>query len=100
EDYNEKFGPSKNPDFAAKRFTTWNRLDGIGNLIIKGLVEAETAYQLYGQRSAWWWDKWEPIIMELRRRYNPGFMTGFEHLANEMKKMGLTSSSEEVFPIK
>ena len=73
-------------------------------MLKKKLIEAETVSQLYGARVHWLWNKWEPIIMELRERYNPEYMTGFEYLTEEMTKIaeqkGMAVKPEDLFPTK
>lgn len=88
EDYLEKYGPIKNPEAAARRFSTWQVYNGIGFLVMENYVDIEKVELLFGGSGPLMlWNKWEPIILELRLRLeSPTFMVGFEHLANSLEE--------------
>jgi len=97
EDYLEKYGPIKNPEAAAKRFSTWQVYNGIGFLVMENHVGIEKVELLFGGSGpVMLWKKWEPIILDLRKRIDsPMFMRGFEflvvNLEERRKKQGLSS---------
>jgi len=88
EDFELKYGSDNNPDAAVKRLYRWRQLDAIGYLLKKGLIDADMMFQLGTTNVIWQWVKWEPIIKEIRVRYNlPELGVLFEYLANEMKRV-------------
>ncbi len=70
EDFEMKYGSENNPDVAAKRYYLWRQFDAIGYLLKKGLIDADMVFQLGINVVIWQWAKWEPIITEIRVRYN------------------------------
>jgi hypothetical protein len=106
DDYLEKYGPIKNPEAAAKRFTTWQVYNGIGFLVMENYMDIEKVELLYGGSGPiMLWKKWEPIILDIRNRLDsPLFMRGFEHLITKLEekrtKLGLSSdkSFEDLEP--
>ena len=72
-------------------------------MLMDGLINHEMAYRLTGGwRAVMLWLRWEPIIKELRERYNnPDYMDGFEYLGTEMmkyrEKKGLSNELSEEF---
>ena len=101
EDYLEKYGPIKNTEASAKRFTTWQVYNGIGFLVMEDYVDIEKVEILYGGSGPiMLWNKWKPIILDLRERMeSPMFMLGFENLARllEERRARLGLSSEKSF---
>ena len=97
EDYLAKYGPIDNPNVAARRFSTWQVYNGIGFLLMEKYVELGKVEQLFGGHGpSMLWNKWEPIILDLRSRLeSPSYMLGFEYLANSIeesrKKQGFTT---------
>jgi len=86
-----------------KIHTLWQQYQGVGLLLMDGLISHEMAYRLMeGWRAVLLWLRWEGIIRELRERYNnPDYMDGFEYLGTEMMRhregKGLTNEiSNEV----
>jgi hypothetical protein len=63
----------------------WNQL---GLLLKYGFVDSEMMFEfLHGRGPIFHWTKWEPIIMEYRRRRKWfSFCLGLEYLAKEMEK--------------
>jgi hypothetical protein len=92
EDYLEKFGPTRNPNGAARRFTTWQVYNGIGFLVMEDYMDIEKVELLFGGSGPiMLWKKWEPIILDLRERMeSPLFMRGFEHLASKLEERRTT----------
>ena len=88
-DFEMKYGSDVNPDNRNKRYAMWNYWNGLGLLLRKGLVDPEIIYHLNSAGGVlWMWKKWEPIIKEIRDRYNmPELGVHWEYLVNEQKTM-------------
>ena len=87
DDFERKYGSDNNPDNFAMRVTFWNRFNTQGMLLRRGLVDADILFASGGNGPMFHWNKYGPIIKELRRRYNmPVYCTGFEYLAEENRK--------------
>ncbi len=66
--------------------TLWQKYNGIGHLLMQGLLDVESAYH-YSEswRGALLWMKWREVIIGSRERgTNPDYMDGFEYLAEKM----------------
>ena len=89
DDFERKYGSDNNPDNFAKRYSLLYRLNSIGILVRDGFFDAETVYDLLGELSTiWLWRKFEPIIREIRIRYNiPLTFIELEYLYNELMKV-------------
>ena len=87
DDFDRRYGPNS-PDAAVRLHTTWQQWNGIGLLLMEGLISREMAYRLGGgYRAVLLWLKWRPIIQEMRERFeNPDYMDGLEYLGTEMIK--------------
>jgi len=102
DDFLEKYDSAVNPDNFSKRTFLWNYMDGLGYLLSQNLIDIESVYYLMsGFVPEFMWRKWEPILIERRKRYNnPDLYIWFEYLANEIKKMrvkrGLASETIDV----
>lgn len=85
DDFDKRFGPSS-PDKLVKAHTLWQQYNGIGLLLMDGLIGRDMAYRLAGGwRAVLIWLKFGAVIGELRARYyNPDYMDGFEYLGREM----------------
>jgi len=87
DDFYRKYSGEHNPEAFAMRYSTWYRYNGIGLLVKAGLIDVNRVYDLLNEMILWQWVKWEDIIVRSRDLYNlPGYMEGFEFIANEMKK--------------
>jgi hypothetical protein len=88
EDFDRKYGSDNNPENYAKRFSVWSSCNVLGHLLKKNVVDAETLYYAGALYATWIWAKFEPIIMEHRRRYSDvKSFDGLEYLAQEMLKI-------------
>ena len=87
DDFDRKYGQNS-PDRFVKAHTLLQQFNGIGLLLMDGLISREMAYRLAGGwRAVLLWLKWGPIVKELRERYdNPDYMDGLEYLGEEMMK--------------
>jgi len=87
-DFLSKYDSTVNVDNYAKRTLIFGIYDELGVLLGKNLIDIETVYNLVGaQRPSFMWMKFEPIIIELRKRYaTPQQHYWFEYLIKEMKK--------------
>jgi hypothetical protein len=88
DDFEKRYGSDFNLDNASKRMCLWSQYDAVGNLLKLGLADKETIYGVGTFGATWLWAKFEPVIVENRRRYGPNSQfSGFEYLAKEMMKM-------------
>lgn len=90
DDFSEKYGPETNP----LKFAEWLEYmllhDVRGILLKENFVDVHMLYQMDqgGMGPTRHWVKFEPVIGELRRRWNnPLFMKGYEYYVDEMMKM-------------
>ncbi len=90
-DFEMKYGSDVNPENRSLRYSFWYLLDGIGFILKKGWVDRDVMFTILNQSTIpWLWEKHEPIIKEIRTRYNmPYLATHFEYLVEENKKMML-----------
>ena len=87
DEFDKSIGPNSE-DGMVKLHTIWQKYNGIGHLLMQGLLDQETAYyHAEGWRAVLLWMKWKPFIIEMRERYfNPDYMDGFQHIGEEMIK--------------
>ena len=87
DDYYRKYGSENNPDAYALRCSMWYRLNGVGLLVKAGLIDVDRVYDLMSETILPHWKKWGDIILMIREQYNiPGYLVGFEFIAEEMVK--------------
>ncbi len=87
DDFYRKYGSNNNAEAAGKMYTMFNRYNANGALLRKGMVNIEDLYDSASQSVIWLWEKYKPIIEEVRRRYNgQHYMRDFEYHAGEMIK--------------
>ena len=88
DDFEKKYGTDYNPEGAALRLGVLYEWNGVGYLLKKGVIDRETAYRLGNNVSATWlWKKFEPVIREMRVRYNiPEAFSELEYLMEEDEK--------------
>ena len=88
DDFEKKYGTDSNPEGAALRLGVLYEWNGVGYLLKKGVIDRETAYRLGNNVSATWlWKKFEPVIREMRARYNiPEAFSELEYLMEEDEK--------------
>lgn len=88
DDYEKKYGTDTNPEGAALRLGVLYEWNGVGYLLKMGVIDREAAYRLANNVSATWlWKKYEPVIREMRVRYNiPEAFSELEYLMKETEK--------------
>ena len=86
EDFWEKYGPETNME----AFTRWDAMEtyfkGVGVLMRRKLIDPNLVYDLIGPAIIIHWEKFGPIIVDLRKRYWSHAFEGYEQLYDEMKK--------------
>lgn len=89
QDFMENWHYTVNYEAYLQRSTIWFMLDTFGHILKRGLVKPETIYDaMSGAFIARMWDNHGPIIKELRKRVNnPHHLDGFEHCAEEMRRV-------------
>ena len=85
--------------------TLWQKYNGIGHLMVQGLLDVEPAYHYSeGWRSALLWMKWGEVIIDMRKvGTNPDYMDGFEYMAGRIMEYriekGLPNEMPTIFQI-
>jgi hypothetical protein len=106
EDYHDfmtKYGGYANVEKLNTRVKCWNYFDSVGYLFKKGLISRDIVFMFNQAAGAhWMWKKFEPIIEEIRIRYNlPNLGVNWEYLVDEyygmMRQRGLTTEIPEKF---
>jgi hypothetical protein len=88
DDFARKYSHNVNLEDGSKRFAQWFYFDGLGYLLYRGMMDADTIFDMIGNSSIGQWNKFEPIIHGFRERDGrPETWRWFEYLANEMKKV-------------
>ena len=89
DDFAKKYSHNVNAEHGSKRFSLWYYFDGLGYLLYRGMIDADTVFDMIGSGSISHWNRYEPIIRGFRERDGrPGeAWRWFEYLANEMKKV-------------
>ena len=83
--------------------TLWQKYNGMGHLLIQGLLDVESAYHYSeGWRAVLLWIKWKEVIFESRERgVNPDYMDGFQYMAEKMmeyrEEKGLPNTLPPIF---
>jgi len=68
-------------------FTTANFYQMAGALLLRKLVDLKTLYDIYGSRNpTMLFEKFKPLVLELRKEVDPVLYTGFEYLCAELKR--------------
>jgi len=84
-DFENRYGTENNPDSASIRISYWATFNVLGELLRKGVVDADTLYTTIGWFVVMLWQKFELVVKEHRRRYmSRDQWTGFEYLAGRM----------------
>jgi len=88
-EFMEKYISGPDSSLHAKLFSVFWHIDGLGYMISQKLIDPEMVYNFGGGfAQIWHWRKWEPVIMEMRkRRGNPDFLSWFEYTAKEMMRI-------------
>jgi len=87
-DFFEKYGPEKNLDEFIKFTLVTTYLENMGLALNENLVDARLVANLIGTTIQGFWEKYEPILIEMRRRWNtPKAMPMTEYLYKEVKRV-------------
>jgi len=87
-DFERKYGSDNNPKAFSQRITFWNNYNNYGVLLKKGLIDPDMIYDAAGSVIIMAWEKWKPIVMEQRVRYNgPNYLEHWEYLATAMRSI-------------
>ncbi len=79
DDYIEKYGNHLNEHTTAAYIQ--RTYDGVGTLVRNGLVDSELVYDLTYVMVLEMWEKFAPLLIDLRRRFNaPQVYSDFEYL--------------------
>ena len=81
----------KAEDFSDARVTMhtlFQKYNGIGHLLMQGLLDVDSAYHYSeGYRAVLLWKKWgDRILMARENAFNPDYMDGFQYMAEKMMK--------------
>jgi len=99
DDFARKYSHNVNIENGSKRFSLWFYFDGLGYLLYRGMMDADTIFDMIGNGSIGHWNRFEPIIREFRERDGrPETWRWFEYLAQEMKKVREQRGLPEYIP--
>jgi hypothetical protein len=88
DDFRRKYDSTVNPDNSNKRLAVWSFFEGIGYLLSRGVIDADTVHEMLGPGSLGVWIKFEPIIQAYRKHYGRHELwEWFEYLMVELKKV-------------
>jgi hypothetical protein len=88
DDFANRYSHNVNPEEASKRFAAWYYFDGLGYILSRGMIDADTVFEMTGNPAISHWIRFEPIIRGFRERDGrPETWKWFEYLADEMKKV-------------
>ena len=87
-DFFEKYGPEKNLDEFIKFTLVTTYLENLGLALNENLVDVHLVANLIGTTIHSFWDKYEPILIEFRQRYNtPKVMPMTEYLYKQVRSV-------------
>jgi len=86
-DFVDKYGAGANLDEHAKWDTQVAQFVGIGTLVRMGLIKPELVFDLIYDSVIIFYEKFQPVIMELRKYYISNYAQDAEYLYNEMKRI-------------
>ena len=86
DDFHEKY-EVKDRETLAKLNTVWAYHDRLGYLLKEGYVSADTMFDLGGYGSQYFWEKFEPLDVEWKRRLGENYMRYVRHLSIEMMRV-------------
>jgi len=86
DDFYEKYGPEKNLDEFMKWVIVTTHLENMGLIAYEKMVDISFVANLIGSGIQDFWEKYEPILIEFRRRWNtPKIMPMTEYLYEQVK---------------
>jgi len=87
-DFFEKYGPESHLDEWLKFSLFTSVLENMGLILHENLVNVGFVAILIGSIIQSFWERYEPILIEMRRRYNtPKIMPMTEYLYNQVKQV-------------
>jgi len=88
QEYVKKYGAlSTDSPMNRAFFTTANFYQMAGVLLLRKLVDLITVYDFWGSRNpTMLFEKFKPLVLELRKEVDPALYTGFEYLCAELKR--------------
>ena len=88
DDFFEKYGPEKNLDEFMKWVIVTTHLENMGLVSYEKMVDIHFVANLIGSIIQDFWEKYEPILIEWRKRYNtPKIMPMTEYLYEKIKRI-------------
>ena len=99
DDYISKYGIQNNLEASTKMRLYFANMEGIGVLCKKGLIDPELVYGSQYGSIIMMWEKFLPIIEEIRKRRNaPHIYEDPEYLYNEMIRMRNKMGHSPIIP--
>ena len=88
DDFALRYSHTENPEQAAKRFAVFEFWQGLGYILSRGVIDSETAFDMFGNAVIGNWTRFQPIIQGFREHDGrPETWRWFEYFADEMKKV-------------
>ena len=88
DDFYEKYGPEKNLDEFMKWVIVTTHLENMGLIAYEKMVDISFVANLLGSGIQDFWEKYEPILIEFRKRWNtPKVMPMTEYLYEQIKRI-------------
>jgi hypothetical protein len=95
EKYGEPFSEEADAEVYASIWSACNYHEGIGVLVKRNLIESSLVDDLISGSTIRTWEKFGPMILEMRRRMNyPQLYEWFEYLYNEIKGIAVVQHPE------
>ena len=98
DEFLEKYGWEKNPDFYINFDLIGWTFHGMGVLVKKNQIDPELVTELSGAGIISYWEKSKPFYVEWRRRYIPTAYWGIDYLYDKVKKIYSEKHSEIIQP--
>jgi len=92
DEYQEKYGKIMDTTSA---FITFEEL---GVLLKRKLIDVSVPWDLYGNFVLVAWEKYKPIILEMRRSFAPDYSLWTEYLVNELSMYAAEHPESQVLP--
>ena len=88
DDFYAKYGPEKNLDEFVKWVIVTTHLENMGLISYEKMVDIRFVANLIGSTIQGFWEKYEPILIEFRKRWNtPKVMPMTEYLYEQVKTL-------------
>ena len=96
QEFKEQFNPHTNPEGYSDITSLWYTYIAIGDLLYDNKIGMDKIIGLLGEMPLRVWEKWSPIISELRKDYGwDGAYVSFEYLAKRIEEY-LANQSEDI----